>query len=78
MYTGGQAANVRRCTQAMPVASLSGRGVPAEINRWRLSFFVCVSFEGRPLFLKDLTVMDSRWWLVCANCRADARKANMD
>ena len=27
-------------TQAMPLASLSGRGVPAEINRW--SFFFCV------------------------------------
>ena len=57
----------------MPVASLSGRGVAAEINPWSLSFFVCVSFEGRPLFLKGLTVMDSRWWLVCANCRADAQ-----
>ena len=60
------------CTQAMPFASLSGRGVPAEINRWSF-FFVCVSFEGRQLFLKELTVMDSAWWLVFANCRADAQ-----
>ena len=65
------------CTQVMPVASLSGRGA-AKINRWSLSFFVCVSFEGRQLFLKGFTVMDSAWWLVFANCRADARKANMD
>ena len=64
-------------TQAMPVASLSGRGA-AKINRWSLLFFVCVSFEGRQLFLKGLTVMDSAWWLVFATCRADARKANMD
>ena len=41
-------------------------------------FFVCVSFAGRQLFLEELTVMDSRWWLVFANCRADARMANMD
>ena len=62
----------------MPVASLSGRGVAAVIRRLESLIFVCVSFEGRQLFLKCLAVMDSAWWLVFANCRADARKANMD
>ena len=31
----------------MPLASLSGRGVPAKINRWSLSFLcACLSQDG--------------------------------
>ena len=40
------------CTQAMPLASLSGRGVPAKIKRWSLSFFCVRVFRRATVVLE--------------------------
>ena len=36
-------------------------------------FLFCVRPSKDDRVLERFTVMDSRWWLVCANCRADAQ-----
>ena len=40
------------CTQVMPVASLSGRGVAAKITRWSLSFFCVRVFRRTTVVLE--------------------------